>query len=267
MKKRMIVMMCALVLMVSTVWGLERAKPIPLKELQNKNGPSYVPIPYPQKRKDIITDMKHQLSRFMKNNKPFNSKQYVYEKDNTSRYYEKYLKGVGSISVGTIVKVVNFSRVHRFEFNYLIELIDPDNTVKMSIALEDSGLLLGSGFIGQGGFLRLNEQFNRQRDVIQHIVDKASMLNISRQELNGAEYVFYPGFSDLTAPARRVVKNNVMYLISPRMQLYRGQKEGVERQKLLKTHDAANEFYFPVGDKVMLVDTINEQIYSLEEIK
>jgi len=43
----------------------KRRPPVPLEELQNPKSPSYVPIPYPQTREEIIEDLKYLIKNSM----------------------------------------------------------------------------------------------------------------------------------------------------------------------------------------------------------
>lgn len=249
------------------IHSVERKKATPLSELTNINGKFYMPIPYPKTREDIITDMNYMLSKLVKNNIPLYGSPTIDQNYDTSILVSKYLNGKENFSVGKIVKVLNFSKDFNYEFHYLIELIGPGDESHMRVTLKDSGELISTGVVKGNGYLKLNEEFDLKNNVMNRLLEIAQSHSVSRQELNDAEYVFYPGISNDTNPARRVIKDGEMCIVSPIMKFYRVKRVGTDQHKELRKRANANDYAFYIGDQVMLVDTINEQIYSLDEVK
>lgn len=119
----------------------KRKPPILLEELQNPSGPSYVPIPFPKTREEIIVDLKHAIKILYA---PQRGQKTVGE-DPGSKILPGLLEENSGYVVGNIVKAANKSLYRAAEF-FVIEIFDYSRTVVARVSLEDSGLFAGAGF-------------------------------------------------------------------------------------------------------------------------
>ena len=119
----------------------KRRPPVPLEELQNPKSPSYVPIPYPQTREEIIEDLKYLIKKFYV---PRKGLKFVGE-NFCSKIFPKLLKKESGYFIGKIVTAIN--KTHSSSKKYfVIEIFNNSNNVVARVSLKDSGLFAGAGF-------------------------------------------------------------------------------------------------------------------------
>ncbi len=115
---------------------LERKKPLPLKELQNPNSPSYVPFPYPTTREEIVADLKYAIKRLQS------------KKHAALGGYEdilmKLLVPNPGINIAEIEKVMNRTLVIPDDYLFFIVIRDNEGLVVARASLVASGLFYGS---------------------------------------------------------------------------------------------------------------------------
>jgi hypothetical protein len=119
----------------------ERRKPLPMNELSNPASPSYVPIPYPKNREELIQDV---LYAFKKKYMP---REGYYYSGFVSPFTEiaKDLCGINpQHRFGKIVKVKNrdYKFPHDFTWNILVE--NKDGTNVAVYCFHANGLYMGS---------------------------------------------------------------------------------------------------------------------------
>lgn len=169
-----------------------------MKELTDPNSPSFVPYPYPKKRKEIIDDIKY----FVQN---------VSEGAN-----ESYVKGVVPVSdimlenlfsanpqytFGKIIKVKNRIDLLPDNYSWLIFVNDGDGNIVMRIAIRASGLLSGCAAIGEDHLkaadprlLKRYKRFMKSRtdDEIKTILSESLGRAVADHEIVKIERVAYP---------------------------------------------------------------------------
>jgi len=152
-----IFMMC----IVFASYGEERRKPVPMEELTGFNSNFFVPHPYPETRKEIITNMKFKLAK-----RSFDQDR----SKNTNDLFE-ILEGNTCYRVGRIMKIYN--RMSGFSHNYfwLILIMDKKDEIHLSLIERANGIFTGYAgykYSRHGSFKGL---FKTRREVISTLSD------------------------------------------------------------------------------------------------
>jgi hypothetical protein len=123
--------------------ALERKKPLPLRELQNPKGPSYVPIPYPKNDKEVIIDLKYY---FAKELEPKKNKYSVGDFDASDKIKRDFLEGK-DVFVGEILRIKNELSAWERDYTFLIRLKTGNNIWVANICMNSNGLWCGQSAI------------------------------------------------------------------------------------------------------------------------
>lgn len=251
--------------------SIERHKPLPLTELQNRKSAYYIPIPYSKTREDIIVDLNYELAyRFgglgqckEKITVPINPGDGIDLQQSVEDYFSKD-KGC---RVGDIVKVYNKNYYNPFEFDYLIEILGPDGVPVFRTVIDQSGRWKTSAQSERPWNL-LKENFTDDS----RVMGLLKILKISKDELIESDYYYSPGFSWETNPAKKITsKDKITYFVSPYHRIYRLREKLKDRgdsaltKKMLKIR--ANHPYDKESNSTVIHDTVDDEFLILEEIK
>jgi len=143
MKCKRIFLFCLVLAVLSVALaGEKRHAPVPLSELKNPKSPSYVPVPYPKTRQEIITDFEYYLKRRFSPD----SRVVTYgDPGSGAIIYPKLLQKDSGYTIGRIYRVK--SRIYSRALEYLVfDIFAPSGNVAARVALEDCGLFCGAGF-------------------------------------------------------------------------------------------------------------------------
>ena len=184
----------------------KKQPPIPMAELQNPKGPSYVPIPYPQTREEIIIDLKYAIKEIYLPEKGHRS--YV----NTGSSREillKLLEEESGLHIGKIVPASNktFLRAEKY---YIMDILDPSGIVVARVGLEDSGLYAGAGFASVGFEMSPLKSI----DDVKVFFAKSSIPRLANSEIESIEYERFGGKSPIDSYLKINVKNGLFYMDS-----------------------------------------------------
>jgi hypothetical protein len=100
-----------------------------MKELTDKNSPSYVPHPYPKTRREIIENIKYYYIDIHVTSSPSDGKKYIY-KDITLQLFNSNSR----YKIGKIVKVKNRLESFASDYTWLIYVLDEEGDAVMRIA-------------------------------------------------------------------------------------------------------------------------------------
>jgi hypothetical protein len=196
----------------------KKQKPLPLSELQNPKGPSYVPIPYPKNREEIITDLIYVV-------------EYSYGSKKKVRYYgipgsereilPKLLGPKPELHVGEIITAANrtFLRAEKY---FVMDILDPSGVVAARVSLEDSGLFAGAGFATEGFSINPLMSLPDTRDFF-------AESQISKLAGAGVESIEYERFSGSSAvdPFLKIKTDKGIFYMDTRSAVY----EFLEKKK------------------------------------
>jgi len=126
--------------------GEKRHAPVPLSELKNPKSPSYVPVPYPKTRQEIITDFEYYLKRRFSPD----SRVVTYGDPGSGVIiFPKLLQKDSGYTIGRIFRVK--SRIYSRALEFLVfDIFDRVGNVAARVALEDCGLFCSAGFATPG---------------------------------------------------------------------------------------------------------------------
>ncbi|NIO81237.1 MAG: hypothetical protein GTN53_09730 [Candidatus Aminicenantes bacterium] len=119
----------------------KRKNPKSMKALTDPSSPSYVPIPYPKTREEIMTDLKY---AFSKTHAPLEG---TYSDESQAPPSQKVVMNLledKPIYKIDIIKVKNRNANIPFDYEWLINVINKDNTVAARIVMTAEGLWGGT---------------------------------------------------------------------------------------------------------------------------
>lgn len=250
--------------------SIERHKPLPLTELQNKKSAYYIPIPYPKTREDIIVDLDYGLTQtFMGQYKEIvTARNNPSDEVNDQQVVEDYLLKEKGYRVGDIIKVYNKHFYNPFEFDYLIEVLGPDGVPVFRTLIDPSGRWKKYSRSMGYPWPLLKEPFSDDSRVI-GLLKKA---NISKDELFESDYYNFPEISSDDNPAKRIIsKDQKIYYVSCDHRVYllrerlKDQGDSVFKAKMFKAR--ANHSYNKESSSKVIHDTVDDEFLILEEIK
>ncbi len=135
-----IVVLLVFICLFQTVEAKKRYKPIPMKELTDKSSPSFVPIPYPKNRREIIVDLKYWLNKTFG---PDSKSQSAGRQPKFVDYLEKVLDERSGYGFGKISKIINYYSTDSYGYKWQILIEDPYGKIVALTLLSANGL--GSG--------------------------------------------------------------------------------------------------------------------------
>jgi hypothetical protein len=124
----------------SILFPEERRAVCSMKELSNPDSPSYVPVPYPQSRENIITDLKFGLNRLYSSDRDV---QLIYKAEKKGAF-AGLIEDEPGIIIERIVRVKNRVSALPGDYTFLINLTDKKGDSIGRIAMEASGLILST---------------------------------------------------------------------------------------------------------------------------
>ena len=208
----------------------EKEKPIPLADLQNPDSPSYVPIPYPKTREEVIVDFKYVLKRRLEHLKRYPSRR------KTSRgsfiLFMDLLNKKSKIKIGNIIRVKNYFRSSPL-FYYTFSVKNSSGLVLARISLRDSGLFSQASY--GGGSKRLRD-IQSPQESIRIFQQHANRLNI-KLDGNFAQHAQFEYVSfnsprcNPNSPMRRTAIAGIFYYLDDENNIYR------EREKVPLTEE------------------------------
>lgn len=190
--------------------GEKRAKRKEMKELTNPDSPSYVPIPYPKDRKEIIADFRYYATKYSSTdektayidgdgNKPIND-----------QVLEDLFKPNSQYKIGKILKVRNRFSKSPDEYSWLIHILEKDGSVIMKAAMHESGLYIGDGVIREQDVFNASEKGRKRLKRARLFIDKKDIESIllerlgdsiKQSQLKKLELVVFPSpKADFTDP-------------------------------------------------------------------
>lgn len=234
--------------------GQEKMPPLPLAELQNPKGPSYVPIPYPKTREEIIADLEYVIR-----------KDYIDQKG--VRYYGAAGKGheilpqlleePSPLRVGTIVRATSKSLARSKEY-ILIDLLDTAGEVAARVSLEDCGLYAGAAF----PLWRKQIPLMSLQDT-KNFLSRRNIPSLKVSEVREIEYMCFIGNSP-TSPYLKIKTKNKIYYMNSRDEIFRfkhKEKYYTKHPKMLPRH------LFDKSAYPRLIDPLQSEVIYLERVK
>jgi hypothetical protein len=240
------------------IFTKDRVPKIPMEQLTNPNSPSYVPIPYPKTREEIIEDLKYTARAFRD---PFTKDKFI----STQRKIKKptdllvnLLEKDPDVKVGKIAKVFNRCHSCDFEFSFSIELTDRKGKHIARAVLNDNGLL--------GEVTYYSKRLKSEKQAID-ILSKVTKKEIRSEDIASIKRFALHGtiFSDFICPLFEIkLKNNEIYYQDNKDEVYSVTKvipfrKGKDRYSRIASHTTK--------DNKHIYDTIDDKVFFLKKLK
>ena len=253
-------------------FGEKRAKPLPMKELTDPSSPSYVPIPYPKNRKEIIVDLKYAL------NKLFGDKDGTHFYGKVPKIREILVQLAESNSpfkIGEIIKVKNRAHGMPNDYTWLILIIDKNGEIAARISMRATGLFGGARPTGKAAKYFKTKYPNSRigphilktdDDVIVHL-SEALGRHVEKNEIKKMERVaFQSTLGDLYVPMFEIEMSNgkIYYYSTKRDTTYELEKRN--HWKKDNNGNRCSPWSLVPSDRDYLPDSVNEEILQLRKL-
>jgi hypothetical protein len=186
----------------------KRAQPKPMSELTNPASPSYVPMPYPKTREEIIDDLKYAI-------KITTAQEEGYIVGKIPEFEKKLLTLLDEnpeCKIGQIFKVKNRHSVYSHDYSWLILVEDKGGRNIIYIGMHANGLFAGAGDI----FPHRERALVRTDQEILDIISEPIGHPIKMIDVKHIERVaFASPLGDILTPLWEInMKNGVVYYFS-----------------------------------------------------
>jgi len=226
-------------------FGEKRVKPREMKELIDPSSPSYVPIPYPKNRKEIIGDLKYAIRKLFVEQKS----SYIDGKvPPIKSILVKLLENNPTFTIGDIIKVKNRSHLLAHKYTWLIVILDDNGKIVSRISMNAEGLF-GSAADTRNAAKSLRAKYPNSKIGPQFLQTKTDAINriasvlgesFKRDTIKNIERFAYQSIlGGLLAPLWEIkiddgktyyysVKNNSVYEIEKKIN-WEKDKNGIRR--------------------------------------
>lgn len=251
----------------------KRVKPKPIKELTEPSSPSYVPLPYPKKRNEIIEDLKYAIKKL------FVDKQGTYVAGDTPEIKKLLIKLTEEKSVykfGKIIKVKNRSHLKAHDYSWLILIIGESGDIAARISLTAEGLF-SCAAATKNAAVELRAKYPNSRRGPQFIINEQEVINhlsksinknIEKDEIKKMERVaFQSTLGSLLSPMWEIKMSNgkVYYYSVIRDTVYDIEKRISWKKNKNGFRQSSREFVPDNSD--FITDTVNDEILVLKSMK
>ena len=265
-----------LLLLIAVVFALslflqaeKRNPPLPLEELQNSKGPSYVPIPYPKTREEIITDVKYIIK-----------KHYARRKNRFSVHAGKrkrrgpellgLLNKESRLKFGKILKIKSYYTFFPEDYAILVDILDENEQLEARMCFKASGIWTQTSFTDEKTKSILKPF--RSKEEAKEFFCNLDCGVLGHIEILDMERVIY-GFSYISSPTSPVwvikATSGTYYMDTKRYDVYKLKEEiSIKTLKSLRN--------IPDGEKIRkdfikrcpfsLQDNVNGVVFGLERI-
>lgn len=260
------VVTCAVViLMVIPLAAEKRAKPVPMTELNNPESPSYVPIPYPKSRKDIIYDLLYVIKKFNTPKAGYQTSTINNVIPPPDQMMNNLLKEDPDFIIGDIVKVKNMVATRPHDYSWLIHVMNKDGSLAGRIGMDAQGLFTSASCYSmrQGKrYVKTNEDIlNIMSQELGKRITMKDIIHIDRVDFNSIQ-------ADSLYPSWKIDMKNGKSYYHFSSNNYKGVyriKKKIQWKKDKKGHRP--DWRKLVPNNRFLFDTLNDGLLMLERVK
>ncbi|MCK4764459.1 MAG: hypothetical protein KAW12_19825 [Candidatus Aminicenantes bacterium] len=236
--------------------------PLPLQELQNPKGPSYVPIPYPETREEIITDLKYIIKKLYTPRKNSPSYGYISRGD---KLLPGLLEDDPGVYIGKIVDVTN-KTTYRVKKFIVIDIHDKSGDVIARVGLEDSGLFATALFPA--------ENFSKYPLMsiaeVKKFFVSSNISRLNKSNIESIEYEVYK-YGRVVSPVLKIKTPDKIFYMDSRHSIFEIMEKG-EFSSLRSFVSAHSRIYYSADDKdisnrIFLVDNHNNRFMRLQKVQ
>lgn len=239
----------------------KKQPPLTMAELQNPKGPSYVPIPYPQTREEIIEDFIY----IIKNKYLPNRTNRYYGKTSLGRkIFPELLKDDSGLVFGDVITVTNKTNFRGDKF-FLLDIFDSSKDIIARICLEESGLFASARYASKGFNIPPLLSISRVKDIF----SSSSLSVLNKAKVEHIEYEVYK-YCSLTSPFLQIKTKNDVFYMDPRNRTYKIKKKEEFSSLRSITLSCLNKYHIANNKEsldIPLINTFSNEIIYLKEIK
>lgn len=272
-KIKLILVLIIFVISCLPLTGEKRVKALSIEKLSDPNSHSYVPIPYPKKRKEIIADLEYYAKRYC-NKERLNRIQGVIPE--THLILSQLIQPQTQYKIGEIIKVKNRSHKEAHDYSWLILILDPDGELVMRVGLDASGLFTEASALTESELhtyinpkhhnkIRSKFRISSEKD-IKKILAESLGRTIDDKEIKKMERVaYYSTLGNFVYPLWEIkMSNGTIYYYSKRRDMVYSIEKKVSWKKDKKGRRPVA--YSLVSHYDYLPDTISDELVVLKQI-
>ena len=255
--------------------GEKRPKRKSMQELKDPNSPSYVPVPYPKNREEIIKDLYYYIEKYCKPNEG---------------EYESYAKGFipmteivltnllepqPKYSIGDIIKVKNRIAELADTYTWLILIMDGDGNIALRAAMLESGLMAQCGAIRDSVLNQAPPESRQKMESFRKLIKSKDVKNILSESLGYTiedkeikkmeRIAYFSTLGEFLTPIWEIkMADGTIYYYSKRQDMiYRIEKKLPWKKSSNGLRKGRAEM---AQNRAYLPDTINDEFVILTEI-
>lgn len=118
----------------------KRSKALSLIDLKDESSPSFVPIPYPKNKKELLIDIKYAIKRFICPG-PDRISVAVDNRKDRHKPLTDWAEGKSTSRFKNILKVKNLKSSYAEDFYWLAVMVDNNNQIIARVKIKANGLL------------------------------------------------------------------------------------------------------------------------------
>lgn len=269
--KHLIVLVLVLGL-INITFADKRPKPKSLNELTDPKSPSYVPFPYPEKRGEIIADLKYYADKYC-NDDP---EKWNGEVPATEIVLKNLLEPQPIYTIGKIIKVKNRTVKLPHDYSWLIYIMGKDGNIAMHVAMDAYGLFTEGATVReediemvlQAKYRKKMERFRKfllDKD-IKIILSESIHRTIDDHEIKKMERVAYLSpLGDFLFPIWEIkISDGTIYYYSIMRDMIYGIDKKIKWKKDKNGYRVHKSTLVPHMD--YLPDSINDELIVLKKI-
>ena len=255
--------------------GEKRWKKKSMQELTDPNSPSYVPVPYPRNREEIITDLNYYIEKYCKPSEGVHVSYVDGKVPIQETILLNLLEPEPVYKIGKIIKVKNRAAELPDDYTWLILVMDKGGNIALRLALMADGLVASYGTTLGIDLKNVSEEYRNRMERLQEIKSDKEIKNIlseslghvvDDQDIKKIERIAYlANIGDILLPMWEIkmTNGNIYYYSENWDMIYSIEKKlpwkkngnGLRKSR---AEMAQNRAYLP--------DTINDEFVILTEI-
>ncbi len=273
MKQLKYIVLALVILLNFPLHGGERKKPKSMKELTDPNSFSYVPIPYPKNKKEVIADLEYYVKEFCR---PENEVNLSGKPGYTGVVLRELFSSNSRYKIGAILKIKNRNEDYSGDYSWLIHVMNKAGNVVLRAVIYDTGLMGLRGGIPdkqvESASPRSKRKFERLRTLFteDHVIRVLSQClgrTVTPKEIKKFERIVYR-YSYITRghyPIMEItMKSGKLYYYSQlKDKLYSVEKKIPWKKKAQGFRESTLNLVTHVN---YLPDSLNDQLVVLKEI-
>jgi hypothetical protein len=226
-----------------------------------------VPIPYPQTREEIITDVKYVIKTLYPVTKDISSRD---ERERRDAELHELLKKNGKLKFGKILKVKNYYHGFPEDYIILVDILDESDRLDTRMCFQASGLWISSGRLDEE-LKRKIRPFRSKAEAKEYFYSR-DYKTLGNLEIIGMERVIF-GYSYISGPKNPVwvitTTTGTYYMDTKRYNVYRLEKQlSLKKVRSIDRKSSEGKALETLFKKYSssITDDVNDVLYLVDKI-